>query len=92
MAAITNAGPCVEFTIEGDVNQGETIYAPALGKSLAVGSFRQPKNREWFASGLCTGRYGLRLIAIVPEASPIGLICGIDVDRRILGMTLWKNS
>lgn len=30
MAAIPNAGPFVEFTIEGDVNQGETIYSPAL--------------------------------------------------------------
>ena len=30
MAAIANAGPFVEFTIEGDVNQGETIYSPAL--------------------------------------------------------------
>ena len=28
MAAIPNAGPFVEFTIEGDVNQGETIYSP----------------------------------------------------------------
>jgi L-alanine-DL-glutamate epimerase-like enolase superfamily enzyme len=30
MAAIPNAGPFVEFTIEGDVNEGETIYSPAL--------------------------------------------------------------
>ena len=30
MAAIPNAGPCVEFTIEGDVNQTEVFYSPSL--------------------------------------------------------------
>ena len=30
MRAIPNAGPYVEFTIEGDFNQGEAVYSPAL--------------------------------------------------------------
>jgi L-alanine-DL-glutamate epimerase-like enolase superfamily enzyme len=30
MAAIPNAGPFVEFTIEGEMNDGETFYRPAL--------------------------------------------------------------
>jgi L-alanine-DL-glutamate epimerase-like enolase superfamily enzyme len=30
MAAIPNAGPCVEFTIEGDMNRGGVMYRPAL--------------------------------------------------------------
>ncbi len=30
MAAIPNAGPCVEFTIEGDGNRNEEFYRPAM--------------------------------------------------------------
>ena len=40
MAAIPNAGPFVEFTIEGDVNQEETIYSPSL--DVKEGKVRVP--------------------------------------------------
>ncbi|MHB1037105.1 MAG: mandelate racemase/muconate lactonizing enzyme family protein [Pirellulales bacterium] len=45
MAAIPNAGPFVEFTIEGDVNQGETIYSPAL--VVKDGKVKLPDEPGW---------------------------------------------
>ncbi len=45
MAAIPNAGPFVEFTIEGDVNQGETIYSPAL--AVRDGKVKIPDGPGW---------------------------------------------
>jgi L-alanine-DL-glutamate epimerase-like enolase superfamily enzyme len=45
MAAIPNAGPFVEFTIEGDVNQGEAIYSPAL--SVKDGKVKIPDGPGW---------------------------------------------
>lgn len=45
MAAIPNAGPCVEFTIEGDVNQGESIYSPAL--AVKDGKVKIPDGPGW---------------------------------------------
>jgi len=45
MAAIANAGPFVEFTIEGDVNQGETIYSPSL--QVNDGKVKIPDGPGW---------------------------------------------
>ena len=45
MAAIPNAGPFVEFTIEGDVNKGETIYSPAL--EVKDGKVKIPDGPGW---------------------------------------------
>ncbi|MGO8750766.1 MAG: mandelate racemase/muconate lactonizing enzyme family protein [Thermoguttaceae bacterium] len=45
MAAIPNAGPFVEFTIEGDVNQGETIYSPSL--DVKEGKVKIPDGPGW---------------------------------------------
>jgi len=45
MAAIPNAGPFVEFTIEGDVNEGETIYSPAL--AVQDGKAKIPDGPGW---------------------------------------------
>jgi L-alanine-DL-glutamate epimerase-like enolase superfamily enzyme len=45
MAAIPNAGPFVEFTIEGDVNQGESIYSPAL--VVKDGKVKIPDGPGW---------------------------------------------
>jgi L-alanine-DL-glutamate epimerase-like enolase superfamily enzyme len=45
MAAIANAGPFVEFTIEGDINEGETIYSPAL--KVIDGKVKIPEGPGW---------------------------------------------
>ena len=45
MAAIPNAGPFVEFTIEGDANEGETIYSPAL--KVQDGKVKIPDGPGW---------------------------------------------
>jgi L-alanine-DL-glutamate epimerase-like enolase superfamily enzyme len=45
MTAIPNAGPFVEFTIEGDVNRGETIYSPAL--VVKDGKIKIPDGPGW---------------------------------------------
>lgn len=45
MAAISNAGPFVEFTIEGDVNQDEAIYSPAL--VVKDGKVKIPDGPGW---------------------------------------------
>jgi L-alanine-DL-glutamate epimerase-like enolase superfamily enzyme len=45
MAAVANAGPFVEFTIEGDVNEGETIYRPAL--RVEDGKVKIPDGPGW---------------------------------------------
>jgi L-alanine-DL-glutamate epimerase-like enolase superfamily enzyme len=45
MAAVPNAGPFVEFTIEGDVNKGETIYSPAL--DVKDGKVKIPDGPGW---------------------------------------------
>lgn len=45
MAAIPNAGPFVEFTIEGDANEGETIYRPAL--RVQDGKVKIPDGPGW---------------------------------------------
>ena len=45
MAAIANAGPFVEFTIEGDINEGETIYSPTL--KVNDGKVRIPEGPGW---------------------------------------------
>ena len=45
MAAIANAGPFVEFTIEGDANAGETIYSPAL--NVQDGKVKIPDGPGW---------------------------------------------
>ena len=45
MAAIPNAGPFVEFTIEDDVNKGETIYSPAL--EVSDGKVKIPDGPGW---------------------------------------------
>lgn len=45
MAAIPNAGPFVEFTIEGDVNEGESIYSPAL--QVRDGKVKIPDAPGW---------------------------------------------
>jgi L-alanine-DL-glutamate epimerase-like enolase superfamily enzyme len=45
MAAIPNAGPFVEFTIEGDVNQKERFYAPSL--EVKDGKVKIPDGPGW---------------------------------------------
>ena len=45
MAAIANAGPFVEFTIEGDINEGETIYSPTL--KVIDGKVKIPEGPGW---------------------------------------------
>jgi L-alanine-DL-glutamate epimerase-like enolase superfamily enzyme len=45
MAAIASAGPFVEFTIEGDINEGETIYSPAL--KVIDGKVKIPEGPGW---------------------------------------------
>jgi L-alanine-DL-glutamate epimerase-like enolase superfamily enzyme len=45
MAAIPNAGPFVEFTIEGDLNKGETMYRPAL--EIEDGKVKLPRGPGW---------------------------------------------
>ncbi len=45
MAAIPNPGPGVEFTIEGDVNAGESIYSPAL--EVKDGKVKIPDGPGW---------------------------------------------
>ncbi len=45
MAAIPNAGPFVEFTIEGDANEGEAIYSPAL--RVQDGKVKIPDGPGW---------------------------------------------
>jgi L-alanine-DL-glutamate epimerase-like enolase superfamily enzyme len=45
MTAIPNAGPFVEFTIEGDINAGETIYSPAL--AVQDGKVKIPDGPGW---------------------------------------------
>jgi L-alanine-DL-glutamate epimerase-like enolase superfamily enzyme len=45
MAAIPNAGPFVEFSIEEDANAGETLYRPAL--KVADGKVTIPDGPGW---------------------------------------------
>jgi L-alanine-DL-glutamate epimerase-like enolase superfamily enzyme len=45
MAAIPNAGPFVEFTIEGDASKGETLYSPAL--EVKDGKVKIPDGPGW---------------------------------------------
>ena len=45
MAAIANAGPFVEFSIEGDINEGETIYSPTL--KVIDGKVKIPEGPGW---------------------------------------------
>jgi L-alanine-DL-glutamate epimerase-like enolase superfamily enzyme len=45
MAAIPNAGPVVEFSIEEDVNAGEALYSPAL--KVVGGKVRIPDAPGW---------------------------------------------
>jgi len=45
MAAIPNAGPFVEFTIEGDINEGETMYSPSL--EVRDGKVKIPDGPGW---------------------------------------------
>jgi len=45
MAAIPNAGPCVEFSIEEDANAGECLYRPRL--SVADGKVKIPDEPGW---------------------------------------------
>lgn len=45
MAAIPNAGPCVEFSIEEDANAGESLYSPAL--KVADGKVKIPDGPGW---------------------------------------------
>jgi L-alanine-DL-glutamate epimerase-like enolase superfamily enzyme len=45
MAAVPNAGPFVEFSIEDDVNAGERLYAPAL--KLVDGRVKIPDGPGW---------------------------------------------
>ncbi len=45
MAAIPNAGPFVEFTIEGDLDGGETFYSPAL--KVIDGKVKLPDGPGW---------------------------------------------
>lgn len=45
MATIANAGPFAEFTIEGDVNEGETLYSPAL--QVEDGRVQIPDGPGW---------------------------------------------
>jgi len=45
MAAIPNAGPCVEFSIEEDANAGEILYSPAL--KVNDGKVKLPDGPGW---------------------------------------------
>ena len=45
MAALPNAGPFVEFTIEGDLNEGETMYSPSL--VVKDGKVKIPDGPGW---------------------------------------------
>jgi L-alanine-DL-glutamate epimerase-like enolase superfamily enzyme len=45
MAAIPNAGPVVEFSIEGDANAGEALYSPAL--KVVDGKVKIPDGPGW---------------------------------------------
>jgi len=45
MAAVANAGPFVEFTIEEDANLGESIYSPAL--EVRDGKVKIPDGPGW---------------------------------------------
>jgi L-alanine-DL-glutamate epimerase-like enolase superfamily enzyme len=45
MAAIPNAGPFVEFTIEGGADQGETMYSPSL--EVRDGKVKIPDGPGW---------------------------------------------
>ncbi len=45
MSAIPNAGPFVEFTIEGDNNQREDLYSPSL--EVKAGKVRIPDGPGW---------------------------------------------
>jgi L-alanine-DL-glutamate epimerase-like enolase superfamily enzyme len=45
MAAIPNAGPFVEFTIEGDGNQGGALYSPSL--EVKAGKVKIPDGPGW---------------------------------------------
>jgi L-alanine-DL-glutamate epimerase-like enolase superfamily enzyme len=45
MAAIPNAGPCVEFTIEGDMNKGGVMYRPTL--EVKNGKVKIPDGPGW---------------------------------------------
>ncbi len=45
MAAIPNAGPCVEFTIEGDGNRNEEFYSPSL--EVKEGRVKIPDGPGW---------------------------------------------
>jgi len=45
MAALPNAGPFVEFSIEGDINEGETFYSPAL--AVRDGKVKIPDGPGW---------------------------------------------
>ena len=45
MAAIPNAGPFVEFSIEEDVNAGEKLYSPAL--KVVAGKVKIPDGPGW---------------------------------------------
>jgi L-alanine-DL-glutamate epimerase-like enolase superfamily enzyme len=45
MAAIPNAGPCVEFTIEPETNPGEPLYTPAL--EVRDGKVKIPDEPGW---------------------------------------------
>ncbi len=45
MAAIPNAGPFVEYTIEGDVNQKEALYSPSL--EVQDGKVKIPDGPGW---------------------------------------------
>ena len=45
MAAIPNAGPFVEFSIEDDINQGERIYRPSL--KVRDGKVKIPDGPGW---------------------------------------------
>ena len=45
MAAIPNAGPFVEFSIEEDANAGERLYSPAL--KVTDGKVKLPDGPGW---------------------------------------------
>ena len=45
MAAIPNAGPAVEFSIEEDANAGGQLYRPAL--KVVDGKVRIPDDPGW---------------------------------------------
>ena len=45
MAAIPNAGPVVEFSIEEDANAGESLYSPAL--KVVDGKVKIPNGPGW---------------------------------------------